>query len=38
MSKTLKKFDYRVKAMTGVKKNLLNLDKRNVPLEAAEKA
>lgn len=38
MSKTLKKLDYRVKAMTRVKKNLFKLDKRNILLEVAEKA
>lgn len=34
----MKKLDYRVKAMTRVKMNLFRPDKRNIPLEAAEKA
>ena len=38
MSKTLKKLDYRVKAMIRVKKNLFKLDKRNIVLEVVEKA
>lgn len=38
MTKTLKKLDYRVKAIIRVKKNLFKLNKRNILLDVAEKA